>query len=355
MILLFSISLFTFVTYAYFTDLLSETFSGEMGFVDIDLYAYFDDGSGGEIEAQEVVVDSNNQMTGTDVSFVSSTKTISSSSLDLSVFQDGDKLRVVGSSSNDGYYTVSGTPTANSLVVLESITDESAGASVTMDSIITKPGIYYINIVSSGNDFFFEDFRLHVDVLSNIDTYVRIKIYEQLTLTYTDYQGQVTELSILFDGYMPFEYDTTNWYDNRTYDNYIYYKTAVQRVNETTPLDIGLIPTYIGAAYYYNIDSDIANSNGTVAYSYVSPGVYSDGVDTFNIDSNGNLVDGSLNVIIPSYLIFNTEEEANTYPIFSTYTAGYSLQIGFSVEAVQSDGGPENVWELTTPPWGGSW
>jgi len=289
MILLFSISLFVFVTYAYFTDLMTDTFSGEMGFVDVDLNAYFDDGSGGQIEALEVVINSINEATGTDVTFTSSTKTISSTSIDLSVYQDGDKIRIQGSSSNDGYYIVSGTPTGNSLVVEEDLTDESSGASVTIDSIVTKPGVYYINVVSDGNEYFFEDFRLYINVSSNVDTYLRVKIYEQLTLTYTDYFGQVTELTILFDGYMPFNYDTTNWYDNRTYDNYIYCKSAVQRVNETTPLEVGLISSY-----------------------------------------------------------FSGEN-------FNTYSPGYSLQIGFSVEAVQSDGGPENVWGLSTPPWGGSW
>ncbi len=288
-VLIFSLALFVFSTYAYFTGMFEEAFSGEVGFVDVDLNAYFDDGLGGHIPAEEVVDESTNQMTGTDVAFTASTSTITSTALDLSVFVAGDKIRVAGSTSNDSIYVVTGTPTTNSLTVTGTLSDESAGASVTLDKVVTKPGVYYINIVSGGNDYFFEDFRLIIDVNSNVDTYMRIKIYEQLTLIYTDYQGEVTELTILFDGYMPFNYDLNNWYDNRTYDNYIYYTNAVQRTNETTPMEIGLISSYFSG-------------------------------QTFN-----------------------------------TYAPGYSLQIAFSIEAVQSDGGPENVWDLATPPWGGTW
>jgi hypothetical protein len=38
---------------------------------------------------------------------------------------------------------------------------------------------------------------------------------------------------------------------------------------------------------------------------------------------------------------------------FSPYPSGYSLQVAFTVEAVQADGGPQNVWGLTVPPWTG--
>ena len=40
---------------------------------------------------------------------------------------------------------------------------------------------------------------------------------------------------------------------------------------------------------------------------------------------------------------------------YSTYPVGYSLQIAFSIEAVQSVQGPQNVWGLATKPWGGDW
>jgi hypothetical protein len=153
---------------------------------------------------------------------------------------------------------------------------------------VYKPGVYLIDITSNSAENFFENFRLYIHVHSSVDTYFRVKIYEQLTLTYVNYEGIVTELSILSDDYMPFDYSETNWYDNRSIDNYIYYELPVRRVNETTANQIGLI----------------------TGYSLAS---------------------------------------------FSVYSPGYSLQIAFSIEAVQSEGGPEHVWSLATPPWGGSW
>ncbi|MFA5007169.1 MAG: hypothetical protein WC509_06855 [Candidatus Izemoplasmatales bacterium] len=159
---------------------------------------------------------------------------------------------------------------------------------VEIDTGVYKPGVYLIDITSNTADNFFENFRLYFEVASNVDTYIRVKLYEQLTLTYVNYEGDITELSILSQGYMPFDYETTNWYDNRLVDNYQYYRLAVQRVDETTPYEIGLITAY-----------ELAN--------------------------------------------------------FAVYSPGYSLQIAFSVEAVQAEGGPENVWGLSVPPWGGSW
>lgn len=370
-LLVFSLSLFVFASYAYFTDMFTESFSGEVGFVDVDLQAYFEvvdqstnsatsndvsftsstktiasvtinlsvyssgskirilgsqDNDGyytvvgtptanalvveetlndesaianvtidnvtfARVQAQEVVIESEFQTTASDVSFTSSTNTISSTTINLAAYASGDTIRISGSNNNDGQYTVLGTPTANALVVEEDLVDEAAGATVTTDKNVTKPGVYFVNIVSSGNDFFFEDFRLVIDVYSNIDTYMRVTVYEQLTLIYTDYQGNITELTILFDGYMPFNYntDTSAWYDNRINDSYLYYKAPVQRVDETTPL---------------------------------------------NID-----------VIMP----FTPMGD------FNTYAPGYSLQIAFSIEAVQSDQGPEEVWNLPTTPWGTNW
>lgn len=153
---------------------------------------------------------------------------------------------------------------------------------------VTKPGVYLINITENTNARFFDDFRVHIEILSSVNTYFRVRIIEQLTLTYTNYLGVVTELSIINNEYMPFEYSTTNWYDNRSIDGYLYYQLPVKRTSESVPLQLDLIAS--------------APAGG-----------------------------------------------------FSTYSPGYSLQIAFSIEAIQSSGGPQNVWGLPTPPWGSSW
>lgn len=164
---------------------------------------------------------------------------------------------------------------------------DDMGTPETSDDVV-KPGVYLINITENTSTHFFDDFRVHIKIYSSVDTYYRVQIIEQLTLTYINYLGVVTELSVINNEYMPFNYTTTNWYDNRSIDGYMYYQLPVQRVSETVPLEIN----FIGSA-----------------------------------PTGG----------------------------FSTYSPGYSLQIAFSIEAVQASGGPENVWDLSAPPWGSSW
>ncbi|MDD5293992.1 MAG: hypothetical protein PHW40_06740 [Candidatus Izemoplasmatales bacterium] len=153
---------------------------------------------------------------------------------------------------------------------------------------LTKTGIYEIDITTNTTTInFFDNLRVRLEVKSNIPTYFRIKVYEQLTLKYLNFDGSTTELSVLIDGIMPFNFEIQNWYDNRDQDNYIYYMLPVMRESESQPLDIPLI---------------------------------------------------------------NPPEEP-----FGTYSQGYSLQITFSIEAVQAVGGPQNVWNLAQTPWGISW
>ncbi len=85
------------------------------------------------------------QPTHTDLAFTKSTSTISSTTFDLSVFSDGDKIIVFGSTSNDGLYTVNGTPTSTSLVVDEVLTDESAGASIALVKSFIETAFFNLN------------------------------------------------------------------------------------------------------------------------------------------------------------------------------------------------------------------
>lgn len=55
---------------------------------------------------------------GADFTFVdSSPDTVTTTTLDLSVFSDGQTIEISGSTSNDGFYLVSGAPTANSMTL----------------------------------------------------------------------------------------------------------------------------------------------------------------------------------------------------------------------------------------------
>jgi hypothetical protein len=152
---------------------------------------------------------------------------------------------------------------------------------------ITKPGVFLVNITENSSPIAFDDFRVKINVKSSVSTYFRVRIIEQLTMIYVDHLGVQTELSIVNSTYMPFSFETVNWYDRRASDGYIYYMLPVLRQSETEATVIDLIATP------------------------------------------------------PSE--------------FSTYPPGYSLQVAFSIEAVQAEGGPENVWNLATAPWGSPW
>lgn len=71
-------------------------------------------------------------ISGTDISFTASTKTIASVTTDLRYFKPGDKIASSGSTSNNGDLTVATVGGANALTVSESLVDEAAGATVTL-------------------------------------------------------------------------------------------------------------------------------------------------------------------------------------------------------------------------------
>lgn len=70
--------------------------------------------------------------TSTGISFDSATKTIADANHGLAAYQANEIIQVTGSTSNDGYYTITTGNTTNAIVVAESLTDEAAGDSVTV-------------------------------------------------------------------------------------------------------------------------------------------------------------------------------------------------------------------------------
>lgn len=224
---------------------------------------------------------------------------------------------------------------------------------------VPKPGVYYVNIDSESSLDFIEYLRVDILVYSNVPTHIRVKVYRQLTLIYQDFLGNVTELSVYMgdsvEEELMFYYDTDNWYIDSIYET------------------------------FYRDDIFIRDVYGNAVYVQTSPGVFTD-VETetltFSLLTSGDFVDASNNLIIRSEEIFNSQAQARAYqnrhfdyiyyqemvdniqtiPLllpyggnFGTYPSGYSLQIAFTVEAVQAIGGPQNLWGLNTPPWDGEW
>lgn len=95
-----------------------------------------------------------------------------------------------------------------------------------------KSGVIKVNISDNDAENFAEKLRVDLVVKSNVDTYVRIAPYEQLTLTYT--VGEVTrEVAVVQEESTKFNYQfaetAKSFYDNRDKDGYIYFRSAVKK------------------------------------------------------------------------------------------------------------------------------
>jgi hypothetical protein len=112
-------------------------------------YAIGDDGDQRKGLAQKYTVLSTGQYSGTvnldvpeyaaaTLSFTAATKTIADSASGLASVKTGDTIRIVGSVSNDGVYTVATGGVAGAVVVNESLVDEVAGAYITICKRVSK-------------------------------------------------------------------------------------------------------------------------------------------------------------------------------------------------------------------------
>lgn len=97
-----------------------------------------------------------------------------------------------------------------------------------VEGVSITNGVIILNINDVNADNFFDNFRVNIRVKSNVDTYFRIIMYEQFTLTTSD---GLTEIAITRDEYSQFKFNK-DFYDNREVDDYFYYKNTVKRVSE---------------------------------------------------------------------------------------------------------------------------
>jgi len=75
------------------------------------------------------------KVTDTTIAFVAATKKITDTNNGLAGFLTGDKIKVIGSALNDGTYTVATGGVAGEIVVSESLVEEEAGDSITVEQI----------------------------------------------------------------------------------------------------------------------------------------------------------------------------------------------------------------------------
>ena len=121
----------------------------------------------------------------------------------------------------------------------------------------TKSGVIKVNISDNDAENFAEKLRVDLVVKSNVDTYVRIAPYEQLTLTYT--VGEVTrEVAVVQEESTKFNYqfaDTaTSFYDNRDKDGYIYFRSAVKKEEGQDRVVYPLISAFTTAGTFEKSD-----------------------------------------------------------------------------------------------------
>ena len=109
----------------------------------------------------------------------------------------------------------------------------------------TKFGVTKIDISNVNEIKFIKNFRVEINVKSNVDTYFRIAPYEQLTLAYT-VGDTVREVAVTQKKFMEFNYDpSNNFLNNRMYDGFYYYKNKVKRISESQPFVINFIGEWL--------------------------------------------------------------------------------------------------------------
>ncbi len=179
-------------------------------------------------------------------------------------------------------------------VLQQKTTDIEYEYTVDGQGSFTKFGIYRVNLSNPNDAQFIKNLRVNINVLSSVDSYMRVGVYEQLTLSYVS-GGKSYEVAITQPTKMPFNYmdevDLVNpyFYDNRDNDGFFYYTNTIKRNPDTTPNTITFVADF--------------------------------GSTPFNL-----------------------------------YDSSYSLQLGFIIEAVQSIEGPVINWNLPNRPWDdGAW
>lgn len=184
---------------------------------------------------------------------------------------------------------------------------------------VTKPGIYLISVSDIHADDFITNLRIDIKVNSTVDTYIRVKIIDSLTLATLDFEGNHGEVAIVEQ---PINYAISkHWNVNGVlYDDL---QTAADALGGITAEDeVSIIQdwhdnTLVDGFYYYPhlIERTIDSPQLTISF-----------IEEFDGDT------------------------------FKTKSIGYSLQFAIVVEAVQAgNNAPILNWKLDVPPWGGAW
>lgn len=186
-------------------------------------------------------------------------------------------------------------------------------------SVMTKTGVFSINVTDFDADDYIDNLRIDILVNSTVDTYLRVSIIDALTLSTIDFEGNKGEVSIVDQ---PINYAFSREWD----------------VNGTLYADLFDAETALGGITVSDtvtkIDHWFDNKLNDGYYYY--PQVIEREMDS-----------------LTETISFIEEYDGDE---FDTKSFGYSLQFAFLVEAVQAgNDAPIYNWGLPNAPWGGSW
>lgn len=117
-----------------------------------------------------------------------------------------------------------------------------------------KSGVYHVNISDPSALNYIENLRIDFHVSSNIDTYFRVILEEQMTMTRVDELGIKTEYTYIADS-SDLNYDLDSWYFSPILNKkYWYYKTPIKQIDAEPEVVSFVLP-------YFNDRSYIPKSN----------------------------------------------------------------------------------------------
>ncbi len=154
-----------------------------------------------------------------------------------------------------------------------------------------KNGVYDINIIDRNSLDYITNLRVDIYVDSNVDSYLRVKINDQIIRKTTNYQGVVTETALRHNP-ITF-YPESSWHV------------------ENDPLDVR-------NTYYYYPERIKQTTNEPLKISFIIP--YPENQD-FSAYGEGHIL---------------------------------QLGIKYEIVQADFEG-PLKNWNLSTPPWGGAW
>lgn len=101
---------------------------------------------------------------------------------------------------------------------------------------ITKEGIYFINLEDEDAFDYIDNIKVYIFIYSDVETYVRVKLLEQLTfIAYDGIEYTIPKSNPIF------EINSYNWYKD---NDWLYYRFKEKHKNTKTPTIIELPLTY---------------------------------------------------------------------------------------------------------------